>query len=65
MAFENQIQTSAIWNLCKINRHEIPSCIVTKSLFKRFEIHLTSILPETLDEKEIALGLEIDQKEVR
>ena len=66
MALKNQIQTGAICNLCKISQieqhQEMLSCMVIKSLFNRFQILLTATLPENLDEKEMALGLEIDRK---
>ena len=39
------------------------TCIVTKSLFSKFEKVLTSIYPEKLEEKEMFLGIETDTKE--
>ena len=67
MAFKNQLQTSAICNLCRKHQaeqhHKILSCNVTKNLFDRFQILLMSIFPENIYEKEMVFGLEICEKE--
>ena len=67
--FKSQVNGNAISNLCKRNQteqyHEILSCTVTKNLFNRFQIILTAIYPENVDEKEMVLGLKIDTKEVK
>ena len=67
MAFKSQVKGNAICNLCKRNQteqyHEILSCTVTKNLFDRFQILLTAIYQENVDEKEMVLGLKIDTKE--
>ena len=66
MAFKNQVQASAICNLCKRSQleqhHELVSCIVTKRLFSHFETFLTAISPEILEEKETVIGLGTDSK---
>ena len=66
MAFKNQLQTSAICNLCRKHQagqhHEILSCNVTKNLFDRFQILSVSILNEHIYEKEMVFGLEICEK---
>ena len=72
MAFKNQLQTSAICNLCRKHQaeqhqaeqhHKILSCNVTKNLFDRFQILLMSTFPENIYEKEMVFGLEICEKE--
>ena len=67
MAFKSQVKGNAICNLCKRNQtkqyHEILSCTVTKNLLDRFQILLTAIYQENVDEKEMVLGLKIDTKE--
>ena len=66
MAFKSQVKGSAICILCKRNKkeqyHEILSYTVTKDLFNRFQILLTAIYPENVNEKEMVLGLKIDTK---
>ena len=66
MAFKNQVQASAICNLCKRYQlelhHELVSCIVTKRLFSHIQTFLTAISPEILEEKEMVMGLETDPK---
>ena len=66
MAFKNQVQASAICNLCRRyqleQHHELVSCIVTKRLFSHFPTFLTAISPEILEEKEMVIGLETDPK---
>ena len=67
MDFKSQVQGNAICNLCKRNQteqyHEILFCTVTKNLLNRFQILLTAIFPENVDEKKIVLGFKIDTKE--
>ena len=64
MAFKSQVKASAICNLCKRNQkeqyHEILSGTVTKNLFNRFQILLTAIYSENVNEREMILGLKID-----
>ena len=59
--FKNQVQVSAICNLCKRSQleqhHELVSCIVTKRLFSHFETFLTAISPEILEEKEMVKNI--------
>ena len=66
MAFKNQLQTSAICNLCRKHQaeqhHEILSCNVTKNLFDRFQILLMSIFPDNIYEKEMVLDLKCVRK---
>ena len=62
-----RVQDSAVCNLSERNqteqRQEILSCAVTGNLFNRFQILLTAIFQENVDEKEMALGLKVDKKE--
>ena len=66
MAFKNQVQASAICNLCERSQleqhHKLISCIVTKRLLSHFETFLTAISPEILEEKEMVIGLGTDPK---
>ena len=67
MASKNQVNGSTICNLCKAIQkeqyHASLSCTVTKNLFNRFQMLLTAIYPENVNEKEMVLGLKIDTKE--
>ena len=66
MAFKNQLQTSAVCNLCRKHQaeqhHEILSCNVTKNLFDRFQILSMSIFPEIYMKKKWCLDLKYVRK---
>ena len=65
MAFKDQVQASAICNLCKRyqleQHHELVSYIVTKRHFGHFQF-LTAISPEILEEMDMVIRLETDPK---